>query len=213
MQADKYAVAWFKIADYVSRGERERALGVYRLLSHSFNDAAIAHQLEGDIYFAFHDFDKAISLYYQAAHLYKKSKRFLEAAAVYEHLVMLKEDTDLYHILIDLYILLGITVKIQKYGVLLVMHYAHQHQWKTLDDLFDMLSDQCAAIRSSLYCTLIVALKEMEEPVNRIQEYSEKAIKDFSLYDDQTCLQEFLLAIQAIDDDLYEYAFDYIKRM
>jgi hypothetical protein len=33
-QVDKHTIAWFKIAECVSRGEKERALGVYRLLSH-----------------------------------------------------------------------------------------------------------------------------------------------------------------------------------
>ena len=34
----------------VARKEKERALGVYRLLSHSFDDLAFARQLEGDIF-------------------------------------------------------------------------------------------------------------------------------------------------------------------
>jgi len=89
MQADKYTIAWFKIADCVSRGEKERALGVYRLLSHSFNDDAIARQLEADIYLACNEQERAISLYRQAVEAYAKSQRFLEAAAVCEHLILL----------------------------------------------------------------------------------------------------------------------------
>jgi len=87
--ADKYNVAWFKLAECVSRGEKERALGVYRLLSHSFDDPAFARQLEGDIFFSFNDQDAAIERYADAARLYRASGRLLESLALYEHLVVL----------------------------------------------------------------------------------------------------------------------------
>lgn len=86
-QFDKHTIAWFKIADCVSRGEKERALGVYRLLSHSFNDSAVARQLEADIYLSFSEYELATSLYQQAIELYEKTKRYLEAVAVCEHLI------------------------------------------------------------------------------------------------------------------------------
>lgn len=85
-QFDKHTIAWFKIAECVSRGEKERALGVYRLLSHSFNDNALKCQLEADIYCSFGETEQAILLYQQAMELYKKSHRSLEAEAVGEHL-------------------------------------------------------------------------------------------------------------------------------
>lgn len=93
-QFDKHTIAWFKIADCVSRGEKERALGVYRLLSHSFNDNAVARQLEADIYLSFNEYHLAIPLYTQAIELYQKSSRFLEAVAICEHLITI-DDQDL----------------------------------------------------------------------------------------------------------------------
>jgi hypothetical protein len=89
---DKHMIAWFKIAECVSRGEKERALGVYRLLSHSFNDKAVAQQLEADINLAFGESELAIPLYINAVEQYQKSQRFLEAAAVCEHLIALNAD-------------------------------------------------------------------------------------------------------------------------
>jgi len=71
-QFDKHTIAWFKIAECVSRGEKERALGVYRLLSHSFNDNAVARQLEADIYLSFEEYDAAIALYRIAMEMYQK---------------------------------------------------------------------------------------------------------------------------------------------
>jgi tetratricopeptide (TPR) repeat protein len=103
-QLDKHTIAWFKIAECVSRGEKERALGVYRLLSHSFNDNAVARQLEADIYLSFGEQGLAIPLYTQAMELYQKSHRFLEAAAVCEHLITMNStDTVLRREAIKLY--------------------------------------------------------------------------------------------------------------
>jgi tetratricopeptide (TPR) repeat protein len=114
MQCNKHTIAWFKIAECVSRGEKERALGVYRLLSHSFNDNAVARQLEADIYFSFNEQDAAVALYRQAMELYQKSHRFLEAAAVCEHLItMHPNDIPLRREAIKLYISLDNMPKIQ----------------------------------------------------------------------------------------------------
>lgn len=115
-QSDKHTIAWFKIAEYVSRGEKERALGVYRLLSHSFNDKAVACQLEADIYLSFDEYELAIPLYVQAMELYQKSQRFLEAVAVCEHLISINHiDLGLRREAIKLYSLLNNIPKIHKH--------------------------------------------------------------------------------------------------
>lgn len=94
--SDKYNIAWFTIAQCVARKEKERALGVYRLLSHSFNDLAFARQLEGDILLSFNDVEMATEKYIQATELYIKNKRLREAAAVYEHIVTLHPENKTY---------------------------------------------------------------------------------------------------------------------
>ena len=82
-QFDKHTIAWFKIAECVSRGEKERALGVYRLLSHSFNDDAIARQLEADIYCSFGEADQAVLLYQQAMERFHGSGSSWRASCCY----------------------------------------------------------------------------------------------------------------------------------
>ena len=124
-QGDKHMIAWFKIAECVSRGEKERALGVYRLLSHSFNDKAVANQLEGDINCAFGEYELAVPLYTSAMQVYSKSERFLEAVAVCEHLIAINaEDTRLHRQAITLYNELG------------NMRKAHEHIEKVLNIVF-----------------------------------------------------------------------------
>lgn len=124
-QFDKHTIAWFKIAECVSRGEKERALGVYRLLSHSFNDTAVARQLEGDIHFSFGEQALAVPLYQQAMEWYNKSQRFLEAAAVSEHLmVMCPANIALRCEAIKLYKMLGNMTKV------------HEHIERAINEVF-----------------------------------------------------------------------------
>lgn len=96
LSQDKYTIAWFKLAECVSRGEKERAFGVYRLLSHSIENHAFACQLQGDLFFSFDDIEGAISKYVDAAHLYEADERFLEATAVYENLISLAPQCERY---------------------------------------------------------------------------------------------------------------------
>ncbi|MFH0898582.1 MAG: hypothetical protein V1855_03310 [bacterium] len=99
------SVAWYKLADLITRREREKALSVYRLLSHSLEDRAYALQLEGDILHSLDD-NGACEKYKQAAYLYKKEKRWIDAIAVCNHLLTMNpENTELLATRLSLYIL------------------------------------------------------------------------------------------------------------
>lgn len=89
VRSEKSNVAWFTLAECVSRGERERALGVYRLLSHSLHDAAVVAQLEGDLLWAFSD-KTAVNKYLLAATYYQADGRFREALTVLEYCLSLE---------------------------------------------------------------------------------------------------------------------------
>ena len=69
-EKNNYSVAWFSLSECIARGEREKALGVFRLLSHSLTDKALVHQLKGDIYLSFHDDAQAMQEYLAAAEQY-----------------------------------------------------------------------------------------------------------------------------------------------
>ena len=83
--SDKYTIAWFKLAECIARGEREKAYGVYRLLSHSLTDQAYACQLEGDLLRCFED-PRAWNKYNQALKIYYQERRWHEAAGIGEQL-------------------------------------------------------------------------------------------------------------------------------
>ena len=99
---DKYTIAWFKLAECVAKGEKEKAFGVYRLLMHSIEDQAYAYQLEGDLLGAFSD-ERAVEKYLHAAHLYYQNNRYKEAAALYEELIIQIPEERYINRLIDMY--------------------------------------------------------------------------------------------------------------
>ncbi len=77
--SEKCNVAWFKLAEFVGRKEKERALAVYRLLAYSLSNDAFTAQLEGDLLLAFED-AKAFELYDRAARLYERNGQHEHAA-------------------------------------------------------------------------------------------------------------------------------------
>lgn len=98
------SLAWFKLAEFVQRGEKERALGVYKLLALSLQDLAFACQLEGDILLAFDD-QSAKAKYLQAAEIYLAQHNYLAALGTLNHLVLLEPtNSDYWHMLTELYL-------------------------------------------------------------------------------------------------------------
>ena len=103
LSSGSYSIAWFKLADIVSRGEKERALSVYKLLMHSIQDEAFAYQLEGDILLAFDD-DGAFDRYHIAAGIYQKNGNYQKAISIYEHAILFKSDIKILKSLLNLYL-------------------------------------------------------------------------------------------------------------
>src|SRR3990167_3538374 len=98
------SISWFKLAEFVERGEKERALGIYKLLALSIDDAAFTYQLEGDILLAFDD-KLATSKYLQAAEHYLKQNNMTAAIGTLNHLAILAPDNPVaWEMLTDLYL-------------------------------------------------------------------------------------------------------------
>lgn len=214
MQGDKHTIAWFKIAECVSRGEKERAFGVYRLLSHSFNDHAIAKQLEADIYCSFGEIEQAVALYQQAMELYHKSNRFLESAAIGEHLILLRSvDIALYRKMIQLYTVLGMAIKVRLHAHTLIDLLAQKEQWYEIKNIVEecrYFSDDSE--RSYIYSDIIIYVDKVGCPSDIVIFCIEQALNDLSLVDNKKCLQACMASLQAYSEKLHNHATHYIKK-
>ena len=98
-----HSVAWFSLSQFISRGEKEKALSIYKLLSRSINDKALILQLEGDILNSFTD-EEALDKYIQSGKIYISEDRISEAINIYEKIICLTEQPIYLDKLLDLYI-------------------------------------------------------------------------------------------------------------
>ena len=147
---DKYTIAWFKLAECVARGEKEKAYGVYRLLAHSLSDKAYAYQLEGDLLRSFED-ARSFEKYNHAAHLYYQDQRWLEVAGLCEHLKLLGALTQPQRtMMIEAHRKLGNV----EYVAALLFDLAHEHLKLAQYELIQPLLEQAhVLVPASLFCT------------------------------------------------------------
>lgn len=215
LPSDKYNVAWFKLAECVSRGEKERALGVYRLLSHSFDDLAFASQLEGDILFSFEDRIGAIAKYDQAIALYKKSNRLLEAAAVCEHVITMAPVTAEYiRIVVDIYKKLRLTDRVVTYlQMLFALTLGHDdvtNARQLLEEL-DQYADAHTTVieRQEL---IFACLRDSSCDIEPLRVHIEHVLDGLLELDDQVALQQFLTHVEAAHQGASEHAHAYLAQ-
>lgn len=210
---DKYNIAWFRLAEYISRGEKERALGMYRLLCHSFDDAAFARQLEGDILWSFNDL-QATAKYYEAAQLYQQDKRMLQAAAVYENLLRLDPGVPEYlQQLLSLYSHLALKTKVIAYA----KRFAVTLLTGKLPDITESLETVARSLLSSDIPLLyeqyaLQALESDSADEATVRCAIERAIREYLKNDDFDSVSQFLDRLKLLSHEYHAYACDVATR-
>jgi tetratricopeptide (TPR) repeat protein len=204
---EKYTVAWYKLAEFVARGEKERALALYRLLAHSFEDTALSHQLEGDLFNSFHD-AQAVESYQKAFELYKQHGRIIEAAAMCDYLVSLQPD-EIYFAqeAVALYKKLAQQTGIVRNYQALIQASCAQKKWYELLDTIpnfqqDVADSSVGALSMQLCKSLIVA--KVDSRI--IEKAVELCMKWFLHHPHAYNLQTFLTQLQAVGQEWHDYA-------
>lgn len=215
LPSDKYNVAWFKLAEFVSRGERERALCLYKLLIHSFDDYALAAQLEGDILLSFNDILAACQKYREAAALYINKKKIIEAAAVYEHILLLDKSSldDLTQIIFlyeELVIMPRLCVHISTICSLFIQRNQINALEEFMDDWEKKISDSDVA---TIYNEITVTLIKMNKDAQVIRSFLKKSINFLLLSKNKSILQSFLSTIEALHEDYYVEATIHLQEL
>lgn len=212
---DKYNVAWFTLAECIARGEKVRALGVYRLLAHSIDDIAFRRQLEGDILLAFQDKNEAVAQYKEAAFLYQKAGKYLEAVAVFEHLRDLEpENFEYFNIVIDLYGQLRISSKVVVNLKQLFEMQLYRHDFNSAEKTLDMLTNFCN--ETQLACAhqqiALALMRDEKHDQDQVLRHIKTAIEGFLHGDDSRALQKFLSTLEALNPsyaiEAYRFAQD-----
>jgi len=211
LNAEKYNLAWFKLAECVSRKEKERALGVYRLLSHSLDNDALAVQLSGDLFLCFDDHQKAIEKYLQAAELYKKNNQFIESIAVYEHIIVLQPGTERHVFdLCQLYVDSDMSFKVVDHVDRLIKKKSFDVASKIIKKMDVSLKPQ--EVAKANQDLLFALLKHEVVPKEKVMQHIEKIIDGWSEVADDYMLQDFLHQLRTLHKDFYEHAVEYLEK-
>jgi hypothetical protein len=166
-----YATAWSKIAEFVSTNQKERALGLYRLLSHSLKDKALMHQLEGDLYCAFQDDITAIPHYEQAALSYQQDNRLHQAALILDHLTTLQPMQKSYRTQsIALYKKLKLSAAVHKRLEALYLVLSSQGRWEEVYHILVSLEDEYVSLQ------VVLLTQAAHSHLSIEQEYSHRCI-------------------------------------
>ncbi len=211
LSSDKFNVAWFKLAEFVGRKEKERALGIYRLLIHSLPGEALRLQLEGDLLIAFNDL-KALACYSKAADSYEKEGKLREAIGVYEHcLCMTTASLEYILPLIRLYSMLGHESKIIHYMKMAIRLFIAKHDFEAAYSFFEasplshsfrivLLEFLISSALQSGICSSTALAKPLAELLNCYQDNTSKNITSF------------MESLQHANPEAYAFACNYLMQ-
>lgn len=209
--SEKYTVAWFKLADCIARGEKERALGVYRLLSHSLDNPALACQLHADILLSFED-TAAIDKYRQAAQMHIDAGEVLQAAAIYEHLRDLQPESSEYRLkLIELYQQLSILSKLTEYVIEFVSFLLARDEWQRAIEIvgrFDTAADESFA--AGLHEQILFYLLAKKDVLpDTIMAHARAAIDYWQQQGNERAIGQLLERMAALNEKMAGYCREY----
>ena len=210
LSSGSYNIAWFKLADFVVRGEKERALSVYKLLMHSVQDSAFSYKLEGDILLAFDD-DEALERYHCAANIYKKNKQLQEAISIYEHVTLFKEDVKILEALLDVYTLIdnedGIIDTFARFAIAAVK----QKDFGLLVNRLQLyLMTKNSIVIAELYGKTVFSLLLYDKHNPQIETYLFQTLNFYIKFDKSNLLDKFLSKLKVSNQKYYEVAENFL---
>lgn len=206
LSSGSHNIAWFKLAEFVCRGEKERALSVYKLLMHSVADRAFAHQLEGDILLAFDDAG-AIDRYHQAAEIYKKQKDYQKAIAVYEHIASCKKNLNNLQALIDTYEYVNdYTGMIHSFARFANLAVATKNIGLLINQLHVYAAKTNISVQAELYGYTCFALLTHDPSNFSIKMYVQQAVELYITVDNPHALDKFMAKLKVLNEVFYGIA-------
>lgn len=211
---EKKTIAWFTLAECVSRGERERAFGVYRLLSHSLDDRALALQLEADLLCAFNMQSEALEKYEKAMRVYKQSGKLLEAAAICEHMRLLAPETiDYDQQALALYSMLQFEDRAAELLVSLVAKLISEGAYDAACNLASSVQElNSYGKQGHCFERVVACLSQMEHiPLHVRVFYAQKTVHAYIEHGSQEPLKQFLATLSMRDQEVYAAAIKLLK--
>jgi len=206
-------IAWFKLAEFVTRGEKERALGLFRLLTHSFEDRAFIKKLEAEILASFSD-EQAFAEYLQAAHLYRANGQLIEAVSIFETLTLFQpERSEHYEKVIAIFHELNNQEKVLSYQKQLCSLFVHQDRPDRAFAVFEKMNGLNDVERLSLQQGLVLSAVKNRYPQQAlITNHLHRTLDGLLRFAGETELNKFLASLQVLNAVWHKDAVDYLKQ-
>lgn len=214
VSADKQSIAWFKLAECIGRGEKERALSLLRLLTYSLDDnLPFIKQLEGDILSFFED-AQALTHYIQAAHMYQQAGNIRDASAVYEKLLALEQKPEFLEKIVSLYTELKDIKKVVYYQKKLCSALLSKGSVAKGIELFKKIDKELdGAEKIDMHKMVIfTALTHKYTQEKIITGYLHKVLDGLLRFGSDKELQIFLADLKALNSMWHKDAADYLKK-
>mgnify|MGYP000396704086 CR=1 FL=1 len=209
----RQTIAWFKLAEFVNRGEKERALSLFRLLTHSFDDKAFIKKLGAEVLASFDD-TQAFIEYAHAAHLYKVQGDVVEAVAIYELLTVLQPSvSEHFEKVIAAFQEMGNGLKVLQYQKQLCELMLCQGNIDSGIVLFKEIEPFFDESEKLFFFKKIVQESLLHRYAQRavITEYLEKSLKGLLKSAGEADLNQFLMILQGLDGMWYKDALVYVQ--
>lgn len=207
------SVAWFKLAECIGRGEKERALGLYRLLTYSFEDPAFVKKLEAEIIATF-DKELAAKEFLHAAHLYFNRGDTKEALFIYELLHdLFPEKTEYVERLIDLTQAQSYQDRLLTYQRRACHLFLQEGKCAKAASLLTVLKEHLDG-KEYAQLTQLFVCKALEFKVSHQQlvtQYLQETLTTYIRFDLDRELQQFMASLQVINQVWYQDALNYLS--
>lgn len=210
---EKQSVAWFKLSEFVGRGEKERALSLFRLLTHSLSDQAFIKKLEAEILVQFED-EQALPIYVHAAHLYRLKGDLVEAVSIYETLVTLEpERTEYLEKVVTFFHELDNQSKRISYQKLLCQAFLAKGWLDKSAQVFEKINTSFNGIEKLSYhqAFVVSALKNRYPQQEAITSHLEKALDGHLRFSPAAELSQFLVTVQELNAVWHKDAVAYLQ--
>lgn len=199
--AERQSIAWFKLSEFIARGEKERAMSLLRLLMHSFDDRAYSKKLAAELLASFDD-SQALEEYLQAAQLYKAQGDLLEAVSIFELLTFLQpEAPEYFEKVILLFKELGNVQKVLFYQKQLTNLFLQKGRVEKGVMLFESIEGSLDAVEKlSFFQTIVLqALEHRYAQQSVISSYLKKALDTLVRFAGQAELNSFLAGLETLN--------------
>lgn len=202
-------LAWFKLSEFILRGEKERAFGIYKILVLAFDSEAFCALLEGDLYASFNEHKMAFEKYLHAAKLYESAKETFLAAITYESLIKVADKSaNIWQQLLILYQEINYMPKIEFILKNLFYNLLKENRADEAKEILNELEKIGNSIEErELWSIYLLEINAKDEALMHIN----KILEDHFVNGSSMEIQKFLSKLYALDQDVYNYAINQMK--